>query len=495
MPQDLFNLPTYENAKYRALKRNWNFVSDMWEGRSAWYRLDSDTFDPVKADKYLPIETDEPEEEYRKRLRRSYFKRFFRDAIELYSSFLSSFIPEAGLDGRIVACLDDVDLKGNSLEVFLRKADELALRDEHCFILVEFPQGRKVRSYREEMELGLRPYLCLIEATDAINWRFSTGTPSKLMQVTIRENVCVEVGLFGEQEICQYRVLQPGKYQLYQGNSDNDIQLVEEGSYSIQEIPLIPYSLTTNDADPFGGNPPLLDLAEANLEHYQKTSDRDQILHKCNLPLLEINEKQQSPPLRRDKAAQKEYELTYGPNTCLWNVSARFVEPTGSSIEQAQKDIEKLEASMQHRTLAFLSGVHSHMTATEAGLRSVPAQGNLAAMARNKASNVQRCFQFWLSYYQPFQPIDRIESPSIQVDEKILSEGMPSDRANLLLSLKQSGDLSSVELLELLRSGKILPADFEIRGSQPIIESDDRNTTVDEVDEVDDVEPQETEDI
>jgi len=65
----------------------------MFEGRGTWLEPSVAGFrvaDPVKAMRYLPQESKEPDEEYLKRLGRSYFDRRFRTAIESFPSLAFS---------------------------------------------------------------------------------------------------------------------------------------------------------------------------------------------------------------------------------------------------------------------------------------------------------------------------------------------------------------------------------------------------------------------
>ncbi len=89
----------------------------MAEGRSAWF-LNGYITDPLKAEIYLPPENQEPEAEYIKRLRRSYFERRFGESLETFASFLSSFCLKPETIPSITDALDDIDRKGNSLEAF-----------------------------------------------------------------------------------------------------------------------------------------------------------------------------------------------------------------------------------------------------------------------------------------------------------------------------------------------------------------------------------------
>ncbi len=442
----------------------WEFCHDMFEGRGTWLEPSVAGFrvaDPVKAMRYLPQESKEPDEEYLKRLGRSYFDRRFRTAIESFAGFLGSF-SLVDVHPSIVAALQDIDLAGNSLEVFLHAADEKALIYEHCFILVEFPR-RPVNEEADaiannalaEKQMNLRPYLVLVDCRDVINWKLAPDNKT-LVQVTIREMATVEDGRYGSKDVERYRVLRPGEFEIWEEREDEELFLVEQGEISLPQIPLVPYTVVPRDTNPFGGEPPLYDLAEMNLQHYQKCSDKDEIMRKCNLPVFVVNEATRSSPglAKKDDSYRN---ISLGPNSCLWNVSASFVEPSGSALSATQSDIQSLEQAMDRRSLHFLSGNDFQRTATEIATFSAPVQANLGGMARAKQSAVQRCFEFWVAW---------MNAPGtgggISVDDKILQSAIESAQTGQLFILREKGDLSRRSLLELLKRGKILPRDWDV---------------------------------
>lgn len=447
------DLPSYRNPEYVDAIDKLIFVKDMFEGRSRWISPLGRILDPEKANCYLPIEPKEPENDYLTRLLRSNFERFFGESVETFAGYLSSFVTE-DLAPSIEDALDDVDFKGNNLEVFLKQADELAVRDERCYILVEHPRRpENINNLAEERSLNLRPYLVLIEAMQIVNWK--TNPYGEILQVTIEQSVETDNGTFGSKTVTHYRVLRPGQWQVI-AEEDGKYFLVDEGVTSLDFVPLVPYSVSPKTKDPFKGDPPLYSLAEMNLTHYRKRSDLDWIVHKANQPMLNIKELE----MYRDGVAPNEEQpsVIIGPNTCLWNVDARYVEPAGTAIASSQTDLKELELRMEYRTLQFLSGsVASNRTATEMSLISSPVQANLASMARAKESSVERIFRYWQQYESA-----SILPSRIVVDEKILQESMPSDRAQFLLSVRSAGEMSRKTFLSELRRGKILTKDFDV---------------------------------
>lgn len=452
------NLPSYEKNYYKGMRHKWEFVDDMFQGRDAWVSVNETGFiinNPLKASRYLPCEADEPGEEYLKRLARSYFERFFRNAIENFAGFLSSFVLDANVDKSIASAIDDIDLLGNNLEIVLKNADIKSLKDDHCFILVEFPkQNPNILTAYDENVIGNRPYLVVIDCRNVINWKLSEDKKT-IKKITIREIATIDDGEYGEEEVVRYRVLTPGYYQVFEINGEPGKEysmLIDQGETSLDFIPIVPYSLFNTDKNPFEGEPPLYDLAELNLKHYQKTSEKDEVMHRCNLPVLVINELQQT----RKRSDEPLPTISLGPNTCLWNVDAKFVEPSGSALIQTQADIERLEKTMLERTLSFLSGNEIIRTATEVVAHSTPVESNLESMARAKQSAVELIFRYWVAYYK------KSYGGTIKVDEKVLKAAMDSQTFSIIDKIYENGSITKKTYLNILQRGKILPSDLNI---------------------------------
>jgi len=471
------DLPSYLSEEYLNQLPFWEFVADMYEGRTAWYMIEpfrtgsSMVLDINIGARYLPREEAEPEEEYAKRMTRSYFDRKFADAIDSSAGFLSRFLLNDDVHESIKTSIDNVDLCGNSLEVFLKAADIKSLRDDHCFVMVDFPKrNTEITDAYTESKYKTRPYFLLIDARDVINWNTEIKNNKMMVtQATVRETFVRKTGLYGSEKATRYRVLTPGAYKVYEIEETEetptrtDLILVEEGTTTLDFVPLIPYCLLPRDSDFFTGKPPLYDIAELNLKLFQKQSEKDEAMHKANMAILQIQET--SPPrVRSDKDEAR--VATIGPNTCLWNVNASFVEPSGSALGHTQADIEKLELTIEKKTLAFQSGYAAPPTATEIARDSATAQASLGSMARAKESIVQQLFDTWCLYMNAPG-----KGGTIKVNKKIVEVGMSEAKAGLLLQIRAAGEITRQTFLEELRKGDVLSKDFDVDAEVEELES------------------------
>lgn len=459
------DLPSYLSEEYLNQLPFWEFVADMYEGRTAWYMVEpfrtgsSMVLDINIGARYLPREEAEPEEEYTKRLARSYFDRKFADAVDSSAGFLSRFLLNDDVHESIESNIENVDLCGNSLEVFLKAADIKSLRDDHCFVMVDFPKrNAEITDAYTESKYKTRPYFLLIDVRDVINWDTEIKNNKMMVtQATIRETFVKKTGRYGSKKATRYRVLTPGAYEIYEIDETptrTDLILVEEGTTTLDFVPLIPYCLLPRDSDFFNGKPPLYDIAELNLKLYQKQSEKDEAMHKANMAVLSIQEL--NPTKRPDKESPAPV-VRIGPNTCFWNVNASFIEPSGSALGQTQADIEKLELTIEKKTLAFQSGYAAPPTATEIARDSATAQASLGSMARAKESIVQQLFDTWCLYMNAPG-----KGGTITVNKKIVEVGMSEAKAGLLLQIRAAGEITRQTFLEELRKGDVLSKDFDV---------------------------------
>lgn len=446
-PSDISSFPSYLCKAYL------NSLDEM--------QLVYDTYNNLKGciRKYLTKELKEPQIAYQERLKRTRFDNRFKPAIAGLSGLLSEFTINDDVAPSILAAQNNIDGQGNSLRAFFSEADSLALRDGWCGIYVEYPPASDlIESQADFIASKRRPYFVLIDRRDILNWRHTwIGDVQFLTQVTIRERRIVPDGDFGEVEKIYYRVLAPGYYQVFEiledKNQKHQLILIEEGPTSLDFIPLVYYSV--NKSALFLAEPPLLNLAELNIEHFQKRSELNEVMRKINMPVPV-----RKGLIRTTEDLKKAPPIMIGPNSGMDIPSEGdfyFAEPSGNAIAASEIRIDKLEAAMDRLSLAFLTGGENNRTATEVLLDSAQTTASLKQMAERKESNTQQCFEFWAAY------TGEKSSGTITQDKNLLQMPLSPEATQRVIDLAQTGFISHEALLFILRLGKILPRDFDIQ--------------------------------
>lgn len=454
------NLPSFLQWGYLQAQPHLDLVWDVWselEGCEA---------------EYLPKEPAEPVPAYRNRLARTKFDSRFAPAIKGHAGLLADFTLAEDTPLSLVASQDDIDFQGNSVTTFWKEVDEMVLRDGGCGILVEYPPelvdelgNPLIQSAADQQRFNQRPYLVAIDRRNLLNWSVSTYNGMAIInRVTIREKREVPEGDFGSTYEVLYRELFPGGYRVWELIQSKNAksgwlkQLREEGTTSLDRVPLIWYSL--EESGLFKAKPPFLSLARLNVEHYQKRSSLNEVLHKCNLPIpVRKGLVKSAQDLADRQASGKVPRITIGPNSVIdipLDGDFFFAEPSGAAIAATQADIAKLEQSMDRVSLAFLTGGETEKTATEAVLDSTQTKASLSGMATRKESALQEVAQLWSAYTGEGQ------SGGGVVNRDVLKMPIDPQAIAQIVGLHNASLLTRRSTLLELKHGKVLRPDLDV---------------------------------
>lgn len=366
---------------------------------------------------FIPKEFKENPKAYAARLDRVAFDNRFTSAIRSHAGLLSDFAITAEAPTSMIDAAQNIDLCGNSWHTFADGIDQLELRDGGAIVLVDYqPEDPQINTLYAQTKSGRRPYLVEIDRRNILNWAIAdhNGRPV-LDRVVIREAHLIPEGAFGVAEKILYRVLTPGYWQLWEiieTHGKYAPAIVDEGETSLDEIPIVWYSF--DNAGWFASDLPFAALARLNIEHFQKRSDLNEVLHKCNLPVPVRKGAQVNP------ATQRVADLTIGPNSVVdvpIDGDFKFAEPAGTAIASSMQDLGNLEAAMDRVALAFLSGGEVQRTATEVVLDSAQIQSAIRSLSRRKESLWSEIARLWTAYTGEIY--DNAKKP-IEVNERIL---------------------------------------------------------------------------
>ena len=228
--------------------------------------------------KFLPQEPRELDESYDNRLQRSVLAPYYLRLERMLAGMLTRKpVRLDDVSDVIREQLFDVDLQGNDLQTWLFATSRQCIRYGHVGVLVDAPAAS---------ENG-RPYWVSYTPRDILGWRSEMKDgKQELTQLRLSEKIVVPDGLYGEKQVEQVRVLSPGAFEIHQKDQKGDFVVVDEGRTSLSEIPFsVAYS---NRMGLLESVPPLADIAELNLQHYQVQSDLSNQLHISAVPMLAL---------------------------------------------------------------------------------------------------------------------------------------------------------------------------------------------------------------
>jgi hypothetical protein len=346
----------------------------------------------AKGETYLPREQAEDQTAYKNRLNRSVLFNAFKKAVRDMRGRVFARPIKLGEDvpEQIVALCEDVDMAGRSLNTFAWDVFGDGLETGISFILVDMPttlkrtDGRPV-TLADERDAKRRPYFVHVRAEQLIGWSSTTYQGREtLTQVRILEEVTVPDGRFGAKCVEQIRVLEPGHYELWQKDTGGVWTLVEDGPVSIGRIPLAPIYI--NRSGFMTGSPPLADLADLNVSHWQKKSDLDAIVHVASVPVL------------FGTGFDENASIVIGSSTMTraTNPAAKleYVEHSGRAIQAGRESLKDLETQMMALGLELLIPRPGDATATGRAIDAAAMHAPLQLMALALQDGLEQALGF-----------------------------------------------------------------------------------------------------
>jgi hypothetical protein len=224
-------------------------------------------------------------------------------------------------------------------------------------------------------------------------------------------------------------------------------ELVDE---YVMEIALIPLVTFYSDRDGFMvAKPPLEDLADLNIAHWQSTSDQRAVVTVARFPMLALS-----------GGTDEDNELTIGPHEWLYSPDPQgkfyYVEHSGKAIEAGRKDLEDLERQMDGYGALFMQKRPGGATATARALDSAETTSPLQDAAFRFNDAMQQALGFtamWLGTEEGGRMVVQTDFEPMQFetgDTKILADA------------RKSRDLSNRTFLQELKRRTILDEGVDI---------------------------------
>jgi len=389
--------------------------------------------------KFLPQEPRELDEAYDNRLRRSVLAPYYVRLERMLAGMLTRKpVRLDDVSDQIREQLFDVDLQGNDLQSWLYSTARICIRYGHVGVLVDAPKSG---------DTG-RPYWISYSPRDILGFRTElSGGAQKLSQLRLFEKVVVADGLYGEKQVEQVRVLTPGAFEIFQKDQKGDFRIVDEGTTSLSEIPFsVAYSNRVGVLESF---PPLADIAELNLQHYQVQSDLGNQLHISAVPMLALFGFPQSAE-----------EISAGPGEALAlpeGASASYIEPAGNSYDAQFRRLDQIASQINELGLAAVMGAKlSAETAESKRIDRSQGDSTMMVLAQQMQDMIDNCLRFHADFMQESQ------AGSSLVNRDFMGARLEPQEIQALLQLYTAGTVTQETLLLQLEAGEVLGDDFDV---------------------------------
>lgn len=457
------------SAEHARLMKLWKLPRALMQGTRGMRTASERAVGNSQYSAWLPREPAETPAAYAVRVSRSTLFNAFRKTVKDMTGkvFQREVTLEDDVPQELKNLAENIDLAGRHLNVFARDVFFDGMQTGVNYILVEMPQAVTKEdgtpgTLADEQAAGLRPYLVHVKAEDLIGFKCELiGGVVTLTQARIRESASVPDGDYDEVTIDQIRVLTPGKWEIWREEKDaagvKKWTLADEGTTSLSVIPLVPVYI--NRTGFMIGEPPLEDLADLNVAHWQSSSDQRNILHVARVPIL------------FGAGFDADTKVEVGPNSMVQSTNPaaklEWVEHTGAAIKAGQEDIDKLEFQMQVQGLQLLMPQPGGKTATGEVRDEAKENSPLAMMAMALGDALEIAFGYMAEFMGLPAPVktdedgDKDRGGSIDVNTDFgVGTGTGID-LTLLLNAVTAGKLSKETFWAEMKRRDILADSFD----------------------------------
>lgn len=375
---------------------------------------------------------------------------------------------------------ENIDCKGTRLEVFAKRRAFDSLSDGLCGILIDHPKAPAdvVVTEANENELNLRPKWSGYARADILSWLTDVvNNAETLVQVVLREAVGQRDGRFGIKPVLQYRVCYlttragengpefGARWELLReikkdGQQEPVATRVDFGEFRdrkgvlFQQIPLAILYAGRTDAI-LTADPPLLDMAYANLEHWQIATELRWYEKLAAHPQPTIEGELQSAGMVSTDGSMVKPALTLGPTTVV-NLTAgskfSYTEVSGVGFDGLRKSKEEKRIEMSELGASFLFKQTRGVETAEAKRLDAQAENSTLATA---GIGIEDGLNQALMFHAQYLGIEAKQAPVLHINTDFEMELMGSDVMGAYATLVDKGFPKRVALEMLQMGGRI----------------------------------------
>ncbi len=436
------------HRQYEAYRHKWTRCRDVIEGADAV---------KAKGEVYLPSLSGQSSDEYSAYKKRATFYNASSRTLDalvgaIFRKSYQFVYPEVDRDKHVT-------VQNNSLTDFSKYTLNELLTTGRVGILVDMPPLNNITN---------RCYLVVYKAEDIINWKVElVGDKLMLTMVVIREEYTEEIDEFEDQIKEQYRVLvlRDGVYvqEIYRLDSTTkDYTLVEQivptmrGS-RIHEIPFIFSNWQKVGAEVI--KPPLIDLVDINLSHYNSSADLEHGRHFTALPTAWV------------AGFPADITLKIG-SSVAWisedpGAKAGFLEFTGQGLSSLEKALEQKEYQMAIIGTRLLDVPKKGVEAAETyKVRNMGEHNVLSSISLTLSDLFTRVFEFVAMWEGKSGDV------VVSFNTDFTAVSMTPNEVTALVKAYQSGTISWETLFYNFQKGEIIEDGITAEEEKARIEGD-----------------------
>lgn len=439
----------------RSTPPDYDFWAEVWQR----CRDFSSGEDAVKkaGEEHLPRLDGQSNESYSRYLKAGYLYNATGRTRQGFVGMIMRKPPNINLPPGLVTHQEDVDQKNTTLLEFAESLVREEMTTARSGVLVDYPADRPGELSQADAEaLNLRSYAIFYSAENILRVRKKrVNNIYKPVQIRLLETDEEEIDAFETKEVERVRVLEltdesdvfPGRL-VYQQRLFNQVEDQWEEDIDQRRIPRIngqplvdiPFVFLGDDAF---REPPILDLVNANKQHYVHTVDYNAGLRWTTRPQPYVTGEEEDN--LKGVGALGTGELWIGPNP---ETKFGMLEYTGTGLSAVEKKLDKVEEHMAALGARMLAPEKRMAETAEAHI--IKRQGENSALglvAQHVSRGLTEIYQWFARW-----------------------EGLPDIGISVLLNTDfVPVEMTAEEVLkwtQALQTGAIMPEDFYYALSQ-----------------------------
>lgn len=426
--------PFYLDRLVLQMRDRWEIVHAVIQGTEYLHE---------HANLYLPKEPREDDEPYIARLNRSVLTPFTKRLISNAAGLVlrRPIHLEGGDPYWEQTFRKDVDGDGTSLDQFAKKRLDIALSYGIGYMMVDAPRN-DAQSAADELNGALRPYFVQIDPWQVLGWRRESDDPgAKLTMFRYQEEMKTTDGLYGEEWKMVARVIQPGKYAVY---DNENTPLVSSDDFALDYVPVI--AIYGEREGFMVGTPPLADVARLNVTHFQRMADLLHALHVAAIGILVLEDYDGQEGVTGLSHAIR---MTQG-------AKAYWVPCDAGSFDAQATMLERLENQMSHLGVTKLLG--QKFVAESADAKRIDQQqanSVLATVSLELENALNEAFRIAGEYAG-------LEPPKVVIDKDFDFYRLLGQDVSVLGDLHAKGQISTRLFHLIMRHGEWIPSEVDL---------------------------------
>lgn len=375
--------------------------------------------------------------DYERRLQSSTLVPYFEDTIKSMTGrvFYKPFTLDQ-LHDDVAQYADDFNAGGKSLQGVFESVFYEALAYSRSYVVVDYSLSEEARTRAEEKAQGARPYAFKVDIDQVLDVREKNGrlTLFKYQHQVIDEDATTDFEVVYQDEIVLMTAGLTRRYRKSDKGSwyEFDSRAVKVGGKMLEYVTAFELKL--------GRKPPLQNLAELNIKHWQSQSSQDNIIDTARVPILKLS---------GVDANSTDGIFISGGLMLPQGADAAYVEHSGAAIQAGQASLDKLEEQMGVAGAKLLTRTKMALTDHQAKSESIKEVSELmlyGMILGDFMNKVIDMFGKWLG----------VKAGAIDITDNLKNAADSETPVNELLLAYREGIISAQTVYETLTANGII---------------------------------------